>query len=314
MLDRGVILIDKPVGMTSFSVDGKIKKTAENKKVGHSGTLDPFASGLLPVFIGKSLRVVRYTDGWNKSYRCTVRFGMETDTMDVEGTAVGGRMPTAEELSELEATDFRKIRDAFEALKEIKEQVPPAFSAKKINGQKAYDLARKGIEVELQPVPVKILDLKINSISVVEGSVEADYEVSVTKGTYIRSLCSTLGEMTGFGAFALSLRRTAVGPFRVEDALTPDEVAERVSASDLSFMLDETEVLSTLPEVELNDTLFSMVKVGKKLPEKAFLKAISEQPEDARFRAMYQGKCAAILYRSMEGDEKMRIERMLAND
>lgn len=314
MLEKGVLLIDKQVGMTSFSVDGKIKKLSGTGKVGHSGTLDPFASGLLPVFVGKSLRVIRYTDGWNKTYRCTARFGAFTDTMDCEGTVIGGRCPDSRELQELIDTDFEIIRRAFDELKEIKEQVPPAYSAKKINGQKAYELARQGKEVELAPVPIRILDLLVHSIAVCGDTIEADFEVSVTKGTYIRSLCQTLGELTGFGAYALSLRRTKVGPFRIEDAYTVDEIASYLEEGRRDFILDDEAVLSELPEVTLNDTLFSMVKVGKKLPEKAFGKVIENEPEDARFRAMYNGKCAAIIYRSLEGDGKMRIERMLAND
>lgn len=303
MTPSGIVLLDKKPGITSMASDNFIKKRAGTKKVGHSGTLDPFATGLLPIFVGDALKVVRYTDDYDKAYRCTARFGLRTDTMDSEGEVISRKEFSPEELSELSASDFKAIRDAFSEISEITEQMPPSYSAKKIDGRKAYELAREGQKVELQPCPVKIFSLLIDSIGIVDGMIDVTFDVSCSKGTYIRVICDDVGEMTGFHAHAIALRRTACGPFRVEDAITEDEISEMAGKGDFSFLLDRALALSQMEKMELTAPEFSDVKLGRKI------KAGSDIRDGIFYAAYHKGELAAVLKK--DGDI-MRIDRMLA--
>src|SRR5664280_2365060 len=141
----GIINVNKPVGLTSFQVVGRIRKLLGVKKVGHCGTLDPFASGVLPVCVGKATRVVRYMDGYDKTYRCTAHFGASTDTQDREGKVTGGRMPQEDELERMKADDFAALRKLFSELDGDKDQMPPMYSAIKMAGRPLYEYARQGI-------------------------------------------------------------------------------------------------------------------------------------------------------------------------
>ncbi len=222
MKKGGIILLDKKQGITSMASDNYIKKLMGTKKVGHSGTLDPFATGLLPIFVDDALKVMRYTDSYDKGYSCVIKFGQKTDTMDLLGEVIGGRIPDEEELSEIVSGDFKVIRDAFAKVACMTEQVPPMYSAKKINGVKAYDLARQGITVELKPAPITIYSMVINYIKVEAPFIVASFDVHCSKGTYIRKICDDLGEITGLGAHAIELRRTKCGPFSIEEAYTEE--------------------------------------------------------------------------------------------
>ena len=303
MTPSGIILLDKKPGITSMASDNFIKKMCGTKKVGHSGTLDPFATGLLPVFVGDALKVVRYTDGYDKSYRCTARFGLRTDTMDSEGQVTDRKVFSEEEYSDLKSSDFKIIRDAFSELSKITEQMPPSYSAKKIGGRKAYELAREGQQIELKPCPVKIMSLVIDSIGINEGMIDVTFDVCCSKGTYIRVLCDDAGEMTGFHAHAISLRRTACGPFRVEDSFTEDQISKMVEEGDYSFLRKREEALSSMERTELSAEEFKDVKLGKKI------RAAEGIREGILYAAYHKEELAAVLKR--DGDI-MRIDRMLA--
>ena len=306
---NGLILLDKSQGMTSFSCDGLIKKLLHTKKVGHLGTLDPFATGLLPLCVGKGLRYVRFADGFDKAYRCTAVFGKKTDTMDIEGEVIGGRLPNSEELVELQNSDFESIRAAFDEISKITSQVPPMFSAKKINGKKAYELAREGKEVELKPVPVKIRKLSVISIDIIENMIEVIFEVSCSKGTYIRSLCDSVGDMTGFGAYAKTLRRIASGPFLEADSYTFETIEKMANEGDYSFIRDASSIIVEMPSIELNNKEAADIKLGRKISAERF----SSDMDDGLHRAMYEGKVIAVVYKADEkGRSIIRIERMLA--
>lgn len=300
MIPDGIILLDKKPGITSMASDNFIKKVANTRKVGHSGTLDPFATGLLPIFTGRALKVMRYTDGYDKAYRCVASFGNRTSTMDKDGEVTDSYVLSGS-LEEIEA-----IKSAFLRVEDIKEQIPPSFSAKKINGQKAYELARQGIEVELKPHPVKIYSLEIYSIEYVEGSIEVDFEVSCSKGTYIRTICDDVGEMTGFHAYAKSLRRTKAGPFDISQSYTEEQIKKMAEMGDYSFVIDAKECLKGMPSINLNEKQFDDVRLGRKLSAKDI-----DVDEGVRFASYYEGRLAAIQYR--EGNT-IRIERMLAVD
>lgn len=301
MIPDGIILLDKKPGITSMASDNFIKKVAGTRKVGHSGTLDPFATGLLPIFTGRALKVMRYTDGYDKAYRCTAVFGTRMSTMDKDGEVTASFSLTGSN-EEQEA-----IRNAFDQIINIKEQVPPSFSAKKINGQKAYDLARQGIEVELKPHRVTIYNLVIHSMEFIDGAYEVDFEVDCSKGTYIRTICDDVGEMTGFHAYAKTLRRTKAGPFDISNGFTEEAIKEMADRGDYSFVIPAEECLKGMPSVSLNKKQFDDVRLGRKISARDYM----DFEEGIRFASYYEGRLTAIQYR--EGDI-LRIERMLAVD
>lgn len=310
---NGLILLDKSVGMTSFGADTKFKRLLQTKKVGHCGTLDPFATGVLPVCFGKGLRFVRYADKYDKAYFCKAVFGKTTDTLDIEGEVVSENIPSGEVLDSLVSSDYKLIRDAFEEISHITMQTPPKYSAKKINGQKAYELARKGIEVELKPNKVTIHKLDVIDISVVDGLIEVSFEVYCSKGTYIRTICDDVGKITGFGAFAKELRRIEVGPFDLSKTYTMEQIEEMASREDYSFILDASKIVDYMPVLKLNATAASMVKCGKKLNAKYFTEELESNEPGTLFRAMHEDKVIAVMYESLEDDKHvLRIERMLA--
>ena len=307
MKKGGIILLDKKSGITSMASDNYIKKLMGTKKVGHSGTLDPFATGLLPIFVDDALKVMRYTDGYDKAYSCVVKFGERTDTQDLLGEVIGGKTPSIEEIANLKETNFKLIRDAFDKIASMKEQVPPMYSAKKINGVKAYDLARQGITVELKAAPITIYSLVINYIKADEDGLTASFDVECSKGTYIRKICDDLGEITGFGAHAISLRRTKCGPFSIDSSFTEEQLKEM---DPKDFLIDPVMALDKMPRLQVNAKTFAAIKQGKKTP------APEGVDYDIKYAAFYEDTLAAIVYKADEENGKtvMRIERMLASD
>lgn len=299
MIPDGIILLDKKKGITSMASDNFIKKLAGTRKVGHSGTLDPFATGLLPIFTGKALKVMRYTDDYDKAYDCTCVFGVSTTTMDPEGEVVETRMLTGSE------EEFKAIRGAFEKLSQITSQVPPVFSAKKIDGRKAYDLARQGVEVEMPAHPVKIYSLDINDMRYEDGKIHADISIVCSKGTYIRSICDDAGKITGFHAHALTLRRTKAGPFDVKNAFTEEQLAEFAGKEDYSFVIPRDKAMASMDRIELNGSQYADVKLGKKISSEGFMNL----EEGVRVAAYHDDELVAVLHRD---HGIMRIERMLA--
>ena len=308
-MSDGIILLDKKPGITSMASDNFIKKQLGTKKVGHSGTLDPFATGLLPIFTGKALKVMRYTDDYDKGYSCTCFFGKATDTMDTEGEAVGGRLPTEEELAQMRASDYSLIRDAVNEISKTTSQVPPKYSAKKIDGKKAYELARSGVEVQMKPHDIKIHSIDIKDIREEDGGIYLSFDVFCSKGTYIRTICDDLGKLTGFGAHAVSLRRIKCGPFSIDDAITEEEIKEKVAEDDFDFMLPAYKALSQMTSVNVNQKEFKAIKQGKKIP------ALAGTEEGVKYAAYFEGSLVAVIYKAVEGGrELMRIERTLASD
>ncbi len=307
MIQDGFILVDKPEGWTSFKTDRFVGRLLGTRKVGHLGTLDPFATGLLPVFAGKGLKFLRFCEGFDKGYSCRCVFGAATDTMDKTGEIISENYPSADVLEELEKTDYALIRSAALKVKETKEQLPPAYSAKKINGVKAYELARKGEMPDLKPSPVTIYSLDITDIMKRDKGLAIDFDCMCSKGTYIRTICSDLGDITGFGAYAESLRRTVNGQFNVKDAYTPDELEKMAEAGDFSFVRDASETISFLPEIKLDPKQTKDIKFGRR-----------DRPEGEEriyYRATNEDKLIAVVFPQEEnGDLVMRIERLYAHD
>lgn len=210
----GVLLVDKKSGLTSHDVVERFRRRAKVKKAGHTGTLDPLATGLLVLCVGKATRLQAYLMGMEKTYEGTIQFGWATDSYDASGTPASDPVE-----ADVEQIDFEKHLGVFRG--EI-EQMPPAFSAKKIEGVRAYALARKGEEVKLQPKRVTIYEFDIVSV---EKS-RARFRVRSSAGTYVRSLAHDLGQAIGIPAHLKELRRTAIGTFKIDDAIAFDRLAE----------------------------------------------------------------------------------------
>ena len=209
---NGLLVIDKPGGMTSHDVVNRLRKITGERSIGHLGTLDPMATGVLPLLLGKFTRLAQYFSSAEKTYSGTIRFGFATDTYDAEGEPVGPQI--------VPALTLEQVRSAAERFHGEMEQIPPPFSAKKIGGTPAYKLARAGITVELKAARIRIISFQIDGI---EGS-EATFAMSVSAGGYVRSVVHDLGQILGCGAHLSSLRRTRAGAFALEDAHTLDEV------------------------------------------------------------------------------------------
>lgn len=313
MIQDGFILVDKPEGWTSFKTDRFVGKLLGTRKVGHLGTLDPFATGLLPVFVGKGLKFLRFCEGFDKGYSCKCIFGATTDTMDKTGEFTSENYPSEDVLAELADTDYAAIREAVLKVKNTKEQLPPAYSAKKIDGVKAYELARKGEMPDLKPASVTIYKIDITDISRPEKGLAIDFDCECSKGTYIRTICSDLGDITGFGAYADSLRRTINGQFSVKDAYTPEQLEKMVSEGDFSFVRDASETISFLPEIKLDPKQAKDIKFGRKI---AFPFEVEiEGDERIYYRATFEDSLIAVVFPSVENGELiMRIERLYAHD
>ena len=313
MIQDGFILVDKPEGWTSFKTDRFVGKLLGTRKVGHLGTLDPFATGLLPVFAGKGLKYLRFCEGFDKGYSCKCVFGAETDTMDKTGEITSENYPSPEALEQLEKSDYKLIRDAVLKVKETKEQLPPAYSAKKIDGVKAYELARKGEMPDLKPAKITIYSLDITDIEKREKGLAIDFDCLCSKGTYIRTICSDLGSITGYGAYAEALRRTVNGQFNVKDAYTPEMLEKMAEAGDFSFVRDASETVSFLPEIKLDQKQTKDIKFGRKIEFPIDVKLNGD--ERIYYRATSEDKLIAVVFPAMEtGILTMRIERLFAHD
>ena len=222
---NGFVIIDKPRGITSFAMVALVRRLSGVRRVGHAGTLDPLATGVLPVAIGQAARFIEYTDGAPKTYRALVRFGVATETYDAEGAV------TAEiDASGITADDVEAALPAF--VGEI-QQVPPAYSAIKVQGRPLYRYARSGESVEVQARKVRIERVELLSF----GGGVAEIEVTCGKGTYIRSLAHDLGQALGVGGHLAALQRTASGGFSLLDARTPPELESAAAAGAFEDLL-----------------------------------------------------------------------------
>ena len=224
-MPNGIIIIDKPAGWTSMDVCAKLRGILHEKRVGHAGTLDPMATGVLPVFVGQATKAVSFAEGGKKVYEAVLQLGRVTDTQDTTGETLEERAVT------VTADDVRAALPRF--LGEI-EQIPPMYSAIKVNGQKLYDLARQGKEVARKPRRITIYDLALTEEL---GNGQYALRVECSKGTYIRTLCHDLGQALGCGGCMAALRRTMAAGFRIEEAVTLEWAQEEREA--LLLPLDE---------------------------------------------------------------------------
>ncbi len=239
----GVIIVDKPREWTSHDVVNKMRRLAGARKIGHLGTLDPGATGVLPLVIGRATRLAQFFTRNDKTYQGVIRFGYSTDSYDMDGLATSPETPVTLDRQELE-----KLFDRFRG--ELR-QVPPPVSAKKVAGRPAYELARKGQPVELEPVTVKVYELQLISV---EGC-EATILLHCSAGTYVRSIAHDAGQALGCGAFLKSLRRIASGDFTIERARTLEELSALAHEGRLQeALIPAAELLPAFP-AELVDAI-----------------------------------------------------------
>jgi tRNA pseudouridine55 synthase len=231
---NGLLILDKPAGMTSHDVVARTRRIVNERSIGHLGTLDPMATGVLPLLLGRYTRLAQFFGRMEKSYTGAIRFGQATTTYDAEGEPVGPHTPVS-----LDAEVLKGYAEHFNG--ELL-QTPPAYSAKKIGGRAAYSRARAGETVELAPVRIIVHEFTISSV---EGDTAA-FRATVSAGGYIRSLAHDLGQRLGCGAHLASLRRIAAGPFCVDAALSLEELAALTEAGELERHLPHPRTL--LPE------------------------------------------------------------------
>lgn len=262
---NGAIVVDKPAGWTSHDVVNKVRRLAGTKKVGHLGTLDPNATGVLPLLLGKATRLAQYYGQSDKRYDGTVRFGFSTDTWDAAGSPSSPPVPATLDAAAVEAAlvPFRgKLM-----------QVPPPVSAKKIAGVPAYKLARRNEPVELKPCPVEVYSLELTRC---EGD-EVDLSIHCSPGTYVRSIAHELGIALGFGAHLKTLRRTRSGGFDIADARTLP-VLERLAMDERIYdaLLPMSELLPELPSERVDPATVAFIRQGRDFRVSPFRAGLSE--------------------------------------
>lgn len=233
---HGILLIDKPRDMTSFGVVSRLRRLIGEKKIGHTGTLDPFAEGLLAVCIGQATAAVQFMDTYDKTYQVSVLFGTATDTMDLTGTVIEHHDWLPSEWERIQTDDFASIRQAVKDLLGEQQQIPPMYSAIKVDGQPLYTLARAGQTIERKARPIVIHQASLDGIDCRSGKDTDDSRLAiqmtlkVSKGTYIRVIADELGRKLGYYGHAERLVRTQVGPFALSQALSLEALDQRFSA------------------------------------------------------------------------------------
>jgi tRNA pseudouridine55 synthase len=252
------MVVDKPAGWTSHDVVAKARRILGERSIGHLGTLDPMATGVLPLVIGSMTRLAQFYSSSEKVYEGTIRLGVATDTYDADGEPVGER-------SEVKVT-LEEIGVAAAPFVGLIQQIPPPFSAKKIQGVPAYKLARKKKNVELQPVEVEIKEFAVLAL---DGDL-VEIRCRVSSGTYVRSLAHELGQKLGTGAHLASLRRTQVAEFTIDQSHTLEAIAEAASQSRVEeLLIHPRRVLPQIPSVTATDDDVAKIRHGRavNLPE-----------------------------------------------
>jgi tRNA pseudouridine55 synthase len=258
---NGVLNIYKPPGMTSFDVVRIVKKVCNTKKVGHAGTLDPAAEGVLPVCIGKCTKIIDYIMNEHKVYDVEMTLGIVTDTYDREGKIISDK-PVTVSSSEVEQVILSFIGESM--------QMPPMYSALKVDGKRLYELARNGIEIEREKRRINLFDIKILMIELPK----VNFEVTCSKGTYIRSLCFDIGERLQCGAMMSGLTRVATGKFHMDQAVNINDLD---CANIGENIIKIEDVLSHLTKINVDDKFNKLLTNGVIVKDKGFLKRLPEE-------------------------------------
>lgn len=257
---NGVLPVDKPAGPTSHDIVAAARRALRLRRIGHTGTLDPFATGLLLLCLGPATRLAEYLTGLDKRYDAVARLGVRTDTLDATGTVIGGEERGGAAAGAGAALSPERIRAAFEAERGTRLQQPPAFSAKRVAGRRAYELARAGDPVLPDPVEVTIHAIDVTEV---EGDL-VRFTVTCSSGTYIRAIARDVGERLGVGAHLTELRRTAIGAFRVEDALPMDALEDAGAVA--AAVVSPTRALGHLPSAEIDEAAARRIRNGQAVP------------------------------------------------
>ena len=255
---NGVLVIDKPAGLTSHDVVNRVRRILHQRAVGHLGTLDPLATGVLPLVTGKLTRLAQFYTAAEKTYEGVIRFGFATDTYDAEGEPAGP--------AQIVKASLEQLRELAAPFCGLIEQMPPPFSAKKIHGVPAYKLARTHKDVPLKPVRVEIKEFEILGV---EGD-RASFRARVASGTYMRSVAHDLGQQLGCGAHLESLRRTSLGEFDLTEAHSLEEVDAAAKIAQVEEMfVHPRKLLPQFPSVTANEEMASRIRSGRtvNLPE-----------------------------------------------
>jgi tRNA pseudouridine55 synthase len=266
----GVLVVDKPVGMTSHDVVQAIRRGTGIRRAGHTGTLDPRASGVLVILVGPAVRLSEYVSASDKRYQATIHLGSSTDTYDA-----GGRITNSSPADDITEEYFTEVLQQF--VGEM-EQVPPAFSAVKVKGRKAYEMAREGEEVDLEPRIINVYSLEVLEWA----PPEAVIDVYCSSGTYVRSLANDLGKALGTGAHLVGLRRTRSGRFTLRDAIPLRRLQESFFAGNwYRHLIPAAEALADWPMVELDADQVELVRHGHRVPaepeQKGWARGVSQQ-------------------------------------
>ncbi len=255
----GLLIIDKPAGLTSHDVVARVRRILGEKRVGHTGTLDPFATGVLVVLVGRATRLAQFLSGADKEYEGVIRLGFATDTGDATGKRVNDASEFHAKAQSTQSLSGEDIESALAGLRGEIKQVPPMFSAKKQQGRKLYELARRGEAIERKPVRITIHKFEViersGPLQTPNSDAASDLAVRVvcSAGTYVRTLAEDFGKQLGMGAHLAALRRTRAGEFRIEAAITLDDLQRRAEAGALAFvLLSPDAALSRLPSVDLD--------------------------------------------------------------
>ena len=247
---NGLLVLDKPAGMTSHDVVAIVRRATGERSVGHLGTLDPMATGVLPLLLGKYTRLAQFFGAAEKQYTGTIRFGWSTDSFDAVGERNSEPALLAKSLQDLQVLSERFHGDL--------DQMPPIFSAKKINGVPAYKLARAGKEAPVKPARIHIFRFAVHAL---EGET-ATFSMHVSAGGYVRSVAHELGQLAGCGAHLASLRRTSAGPFTLAEAISVDELKQLAPAGIEARCIHPRRLLPEMPSVIVDDAVAGRIRNG----------------------------------------------------
>jgi tRNA pseudouridine55 synthase len=332
----GIIIIDKPAGLTSHDVVARVRRILRMKRVGHTGTLDPFATGVLVVLLGRATRLAQFLSGALKEYEAVVRFGYATDTGDVTGTpkeqvsspkfqvpssksqvpslksqvsSSESQAPSPESQvlgsgADVKPGTWDEIESALASLRGEREQVPPMYSAKKVRGEKLYELARRGEEIERKAARVTIHELEIIALDEDEplryredGTCDLKLRVVCSAGTYIRVLAEEIGERLGTHAHLAALRRTRAGSFKISSAVTLDQLEERSTNDDWDgFLISPGAALSELPSLHLTSEEARSARHGVGVRVSPAASALWREGEQVRMLSEGAGLIAVGVY------------------
>ena len=243
----GIVIIDKPAGWTSQDVAARLRGVFHERRIGHGGTLDPMATGVLPIFVGRATRAVEFFEHAEKEYVAGLRLGVQTDTQDLTGEIVAQRPVSVTR---------EQVQAALEGFLGVQEQLPPMYSAVKIGGKKLYELARQGKTVERKPRQIELLELELLS----GENADWQFRVRCSKGTYVRTLCHDIGQALGCGGCMSSLRRTKAGGYGLDRAVTMEEI---ISMDDpAACLLPVDSVFDRLPRVTVHENQLRAIYNG----------------------------------------------------